>query len=108
MTVDVTAARPDDAAVLGEIHAEAWLAAYRPFFDAEFFEKAVARRRGQWHTILAEGADTVLMARLDGRPLALRAPVEAPDLGRTPSGAPTARSGEGRFVGQAEFHRPAS
>ncbi|GAB1820739.1 N-acetyltransferase family protein [Herbidospora sp. RD11066] len=70
MTFEIAVARPEDAEALGEIHAEAWLVAYRPFFDAEFFERAVARRRGQWHAIVAEGVDSVLVACHEGRPRA--------------------------------------
>ncbi|NUW43257.1 GNAT family N-acetyltransferase [Nonomuraea rhodomycinica] len=73
-------ATPEHADTMGEIHAEAWAVAYRPYFAPAFFERAVAHRRGKWHAVLAvlaeaeaegAGADTVLLAaRPGGRPLA--------------------------------------
>ncbi|MEV1177389.1 GNAT family N-acetyltransferase [Nonomuraea sp. NPDC049784] len=63
-------ASPDDGDVVGEIHAESWKAAYSGFFTAEFFDGAVSRRRHKWHGVLAEGKDTIMLAALDGRPLA--------------------------------------
>ncbi|NUR93080.1 MAG: GNAT family N-acetyltransferase [Nonomuraea sp.] len=55
---------------MGVIHSESWKAAYAGFFGQEFFDEAVRHRRGRWHGVLAEGAGTVLLAALDGRPLA--------------------------------------
>nr|WP_062335915.1 GNAT family N-acetyltransferase [Herbidospora sakaeratensis] len=69
MTIEIGVARPSDGDALGEIHAAAWIA-YEPFFEPAFYEKAVAHRREKWHAVLAEGAETVLLARLDERPLA--------------------------------------
>ncbi|MEV0198433.1 GNAT family N-acetyltransferase [Nonomuraea sp. NPDC050691] len=64
-------ATPDHGDAVGEIHAEAWAIAYRPFFAPEFFEQAVAHRRGKWRATLAETKDTMLLAaRPGGRPLA--------------------------------------
>ncbi|MEV4110712.1 GNAT family N-acetyltransferase [Nonomuraea sp. NPDC049695] len=63
-------ASPADGDVVGEIHAESWKAAYTGFFTPEFGDGAVSHRRGKWHGVLAEGKDTVLLAALDGRPLA--------------------------------------
>ncbi|MDR8414133.1 GNAT family N-acetyltransferase [Nonomuraea sp. 3-1Str] len=60
-----------DGDVVGEIHAEAWSVAYRPFFAPAFSDQAVAHRRVKWHAVLAETADTVLLAARPGeRPLA--------------------------------------
>lgn len=55
---------------MGEIHAESWEAAYAGFFPPEFFAEAVRHRRNRWHDVLAEVKGTVLLAALDGRPLA--------------------------------------
>ncbi|MFI7642835.1 GNAT family N-acetyltransferase [Nonomuraea sp. NPDC049400] len=63
-------ASPDDGDAVGVIHAESWKAAYTGFFSPEFGDAAVSHRRGKWHGVLAEGKDTILLAALDGRPLA--------------------------------------
>ncbi|WP_246074627.1 GNAT family N-acetyltransferase [Nonomuraea terrae] len=78
---------------MGEIHAESWKSAYAGFFAPEFFAEAVRERRGKWHAVLAEGPErrgpegkgpegkglegkgpegngTVMLAAVDGRPLA--------------------------------------
>ncbi|MCG5219647.1 GNAT family N-acetyltransferase [Streptosporangium sp. KLBMP 9127] len=60
----------DDGDALGEIHEESWKAAYTGFFAPEFVAEAVRRRRTQWHARLAKGEDTVILAALEGRPLA--------------------------------------
>ncbi|MFJ8006220.1 GNAT family N-acetyltransferase [Streptomyces fagopyri] len=62
-----------DGDVLGEIHAAAWEAAYAPFFTPEFAARAVQSRRTRWHERIAQGAATILLAELGGRPLALSA-----------------------------------
>ncbi|MFC1419157.1 GNAT family N-acetyltransferase [Streptacidiphilus cavernicola] len=69
--IDVRLARPDDGDALGEIHAAAWEAAYAPLFDPEFAAHAVLSRRTRWHRRIIEGPGTVLLAALDGRPLAM-------------------------------------
>ncbi|MBO3746208.1 GNAT family N-acetyltransferase [Streptosporangiaceae bacterium NEAU-GS5] len=66
----VFTATPGDGAAVGEIHAESWQTAYAPFFAPEFFADAVRVRRTRWHDVLAETRDTILLAALDGRPLA--------------------------------------
>lgn len=71
--IEVRVAAHGDGGVLGEIHAEAWQQAYAPFFEPEFATRAVRRRRTQWHARVAEGNATILLALLDGRPLALSA-----------------------------------
>ena len=63
-------ASPGDGDALGEIHAESWKAAYAGFFAQEFFAEAVRHRRHKWHDVLAENKDTIMLAALDGRPLA--------------------------------------
>ncbi|WP_424532430.1 GNAT family N-acetyltransferase [Sphaerisporangium viridialbum] len=60
-----------DGEALGEIHAESWKVAYAGFFAPEFFAEAVGHRRVKWHDVLAKGEDVVMLAALDGRPLAL-------------------------------------
>ncbi|MCY0944971.1 GNAT family N-acetyltransferase [Streptomyces antarcticus] len=69
--IEIRRASPPDGGALGEIHAEAWKAAYAPFFAPEFAAQAVRDRRTRWHARVAAGPETVLLASLDGRPLAL-------------------------------------
>ncbi|MGI5350858.1 N-acetyltransferase family protein [Streptomyces sp. CA-250714] len=70
--IEVRRAGPGDGDVLGEIHAAAWEAAYASFFEPEFVHDAVRSRRTRWHERVAEGRPgTILLAVLDGRPLAL-------------------------------------
>jgi RimJ/RimL family protein N-acetyltransferase len=69
--IAIVTASPDDGDVVGEIHAESWKSAYAGFFAQEFFAEAVRERRGKWHAVLAENPEsTVMLAVLDGRPLA--------------------------------------
>jgi RimJ/RimL family protein N-acetyltransferase len=66
--------RPADARdgdALGEVHAAAWEAAYAPLFQPDFAAREVENRRGRWHQRIAEGTSVILLAELDGRPLAL-------------------------------------
>ncbi|MFG2196081.1 GNAT family N-acetyltransferase [Streptomyces sp. NPDC048639] len=58
-------------ATLGEIHAAAWEAAYGPFFARGFVAEAVRSRRTRWHERITNGPETILLAALEGRPLAL-------------------------------------
>ncbi|MET9607863.1 GNAT family N-acetyltransferase [Streptomyces sp. NPDC006512] len=69
--IEVRRAAPQDGDVLGEIHVAAWQAAYAPFFAPEFAARAVRDRLTRWHARVNGGPDTVLLAALDGRPLAL-------------------------------------
>ncbi|MFD9888833.1 GNAT family N-acetyltransferase [Amycolatopsis sp. NPDC059027] len=69
--IEIREAGPDDGDVLGEIHTAAWKVAYAPSFDPEFAEQALRSRRGRWHARIAEGAGTLLLGALDGRPMAL-------------------------------------
>ena len=57
-------------AVLGEIHAASWAAAYATLFEAGFAALEVASRRGRWRQRTAAGTGTILLAELDGRPIA--------------------------------------
>ncbi|MGX8904799.1 N-acetyltransferase family protein [Streptomyces netropsis] len=70
---EVRSVGPYDGDVLGEIHAAAWKAAYAPFFAPEFAARAVRSRLTRWHERIAQGTATILLAELDGRPLALSA-----------------------------------
>lgn len=69
--IEVRTAGAGDGDALGEIHAAAWEAAYAPFFEPEFAAKEVEDRRTRWHARIADAHGTVLLAALDGRPLAL-------------------------------------
>lgn len=69
--IEVRPAGPGDGDALGEIHAASWAAAYAPFFDRRFAEDAVQDRRTRWHRRIARGDGTILLAAVDGRPLAL-------------------------------------
>jgi len=59
-----------DATALGEIHGAAWGAAYSRFFEPEFAARSVQSRRTRWSQRIAQGSGTILVATLDGRPLA--------------------------------------
>ncbi|MFD5100237.1 GNAT family N-acetyltransferase [Streptomyces albidochromogenes] len=76
--IEVRRAGPDDGHVLGEIHAAAWEVAYAPFFEKEFAAAAVESRRIRWHKRIADGTGTILLAVLDGRPLALSVHLPSP------------------------------
>ena len=70
---EMIAIRPadaSDATVLGEIHAAAWEAAYGRFFEPDFVARSVQSRRTRWSERLAHDDGTILIAALDGRPLA--------------------------------------
>ncbi|MEW9555548.1 N-acetyltransferase family protein [Nonomuraea sp. NPDC050783] len=69
--IEVRSARPEDGDALGEIHATAWEVSHAPFFAPEFAARSVQSRRTRWHARIAEGTGTILLALLDGRPLAL-------------------------------------
>ncbi|MFD1932641.1 GNAT family N-acetyltransferase [Nonomuraea mangrovi] len=71
MIFTIAQAAAADGDALGEIHAEAWKVAYVPFFAPDFAEQAVRRRRTQWHERIVQTKDTIMLARGDGRPLAL-------------------------------------
>jgi RimJ/RimL family protein N-acetyltransferase len=74
----VRGARPEDADALGEIHAVAWEVSHAPFFRPQFAADAVRSRRTRWHERIAQGTGTILVALLDGRPLALCMPRPSP------------------------------
>ncbi|WP_260634214.1 GNAT family N-acetyltransferase [Streptomyces angustmyceticus] len=76
--IEVRCAGPDDGDVLGEIHAASWEAAYAPFFAPDFAARGVRSRRTRWHARITEGTGTILLAALDGRPLALSVSLPSP------------------------------
>jgi GNAT superfamily N-acetyltransferase len=69
--IEVRPAVPDDGDALGEIHAAAWQAAYAPFFAEDFAAGEIRSRRVRWRGLLGDDHSTILLAALDGRPLAL-------------------------------------
>ncbi|HEY7047123.1 MAG TPA: GNAT family N-acetyltransferase [Jatrophihabitantaceae bacterium] len=69
--IEIRPAGPGDAITLGEIHAAAWEAAYGRFFEPAFVAASVQSRRTRWSERLARPNGTILLAALDGRPLAL-------------------------------------
>lgn len=60
----VREAHVDDAAAIGEVHAEAWRVAYRDLFESTFLSRQVESRRGQWAELMSESQfpGTVLVA----------------------------------------------
>lgn len=69
--IEVRAAEAADGDVVGEIHAAGWAAAYAPFFTPDFAAANVADRLVRWHKRIAKHPGEILLASLDGRPLAL-------------------------------------
>ncbi|WP_322871522.1 GNAT family N-acetyltransferase [Streptomyces goshikiensis] len=87
--IEIRRAGPADGDALGRIHAAAWEAAYGPFFEPEFAAREVRSRRTRWHARVAApaqpsaevsaqaqaqtpaGRGTILLAEVEGRPLAL-------------------------------------
>ncbi|MFG2296058.1 GNAT family N-acetyltransferase [Streptomyces sp. NPDC048603] len=69
--IGVRRAGAGDGDVLGEIHAAAWEKVYAPFFESGFAVREVRSRRTRWHERVAGGTAEILIAELDGRPLAL-------------------------------------
>ena len=57
-----------DAAAIGDVHADAWQAAYRDLFEPRWLERFVAKRRAQWVSRMAapEFAKTVLFVAVRG------------------------------------------
>ncbi len=69
--IKVRPAGARDGDALGEVHAAAWAVAYAPMFQPDFAAREVESRRGRWHQRIAESTSLILLAELDGRPLAL-------------------------------------
>ncbi|WP_220449321.1 GNAT family N-acetyltransferase [Nonomuraea longispora] len=66
--ITVRSAQPGDGDVLGEIHALSWGVSHGPLCTPKVAAAGVEERRSKWHGILAEDADTILLARLNERP----------------------------------------
>ncbi|MEV7612547.1 GNAT family N-acetyltransferase [Streptomyces sp. NPDC089799] len=81
--ITVRRAGAGDGDVLGGIHAAAWERVYAPLFDPEFAEREVRSRLTRWHERVERGTAEILVAELDGRPLALSS--YAPSPARTGS-----------------------
>lgn len=77
--IEIRRASLSDGDVLGEIHAASWEAAYAPFFAQDFAAREVRSRRTRWHARVADETGTILLAELDGRPLALSFTCPSPD-----------------------------
>lgn len=76
--IEVRFARPADGDALGQIHSASWAVAYAPFFDPGFAEAAIADRLTRWHERIADETGSLLLASVDGRPLALSYSVPSP------------------------------
>ncbi|NRQ38049.1 GNAT family N-acetyltransferase [Nonomuraea sp. NN258] len=66
--ITVRIAEPGDADVLGEIHALSWGVSHGPLCAPKVAAAGIEERRAKWHGILADGADDILLARLNERP----------------------------------------
>jgi GNAT superfamily N-acetyltransferase len=72
--ITVRPAEPGDGDILGEIHALSWGVSHGPFCTPKVAAAGIEERRTKWHGIPAEGADTILLARLNERPGAFAHP----------------------------------
>lgn len=69
----VREATHDDAAAIGEVHAEAWRVAHRDLFDGRWLQRFVAERRECWGGIMTAreyGRNTLLVAERGDRVVA--------------------------------------
>ena len=69
----VREATRDDAAAIGEVHAEAWRVAHRDLFDARWLPKLVEQRRHGWTDIMEgrqHARNTLLLAEQGDRVVA--------------------------------------
>lgn len=69
----VREATRDDAAAIGEVHAEAWRVAHRDLFDAQWLHRFVEERRTAWPDIMASrqhARNTLLLAERGDRVVA--------------------------------------
>ena len=76
--IEVRLAVPEDGDALGEIHSASWAVAYAPRFDPEFAEAEIKDRLTRWHQRINDETGTLLLASVDGRPLALSYSVPSP------------------------------
>lgn len=68
--IEVHHATAADGEALGIVHAASWEAAYAPLFDEEFAAREIASRLTRWHERVADPTGLIVLARVDGRPLA--------------------------------------
>lgn len=68
--IEVSRATAADGEAIGIVHAASWEAAYAPLFDEEFAAPQIASRLTRWHERVADPTGLILLARVDGRPLA--------------------------------------
>ncbi|WP_020390543.1 GNAT family N-acetyltransferase [Kribbella catacumbae] len=68
--IEVRLATAADGTAIGSVHAASWEAAYAPFFDPEFAADQISSRLNRWHDRIADPHGLVLLAGVDGRPLA--------------------------------------
>ena len=52
------------------MHAASWEAAYAPLFDSDFAAGQIASRLTRWHERVADPSGLIMLASVDGRPLA--------------------------------------
>ena len=93
-----------DAAAVGDVHADAWRAAYRDLFESYWLERLVAMRRSRWVNRMAEPdfAKTRLLIAVRGDQIAAFAYFGPHGLGADP---PTVRpSGAVVRPGEAEIY----
>ena len=64
-------ATPGDGAVVGEVHAASWAAAYAPLFPEDVAQEGIASRLTRWHERLAAGKGLVMLGFAGDRPLAM-------------------------------------
>ncbi|TDD17380.1 GNAT family N-acetyltransferase [Nonomuraea diastatica] len=66
--ITVHPAEPGDGNILGEIHALSWGVSHGPFCTPKVAAAGIEERRTKWNGVLAEGVDTILLARLNEQP----------------------------------------
>jgi GNAT superfamily N-acetyltransferase len=68
--IEVHRATAADGEAIGVVHAASWEAAYAPFFDEEFAAREIKSRLTRWDDRVTQDSGLILVAALDGRPLA--------------------------------------
>ncbi|MBT2233213.1 GNAT family N-acetyltransferase [Nonomuraea sp. NEAU-A123] len=66
--ITVHPAEPGGGDIAGEIHALSWSISHGPLCTPKVAAAGIEERCTKWHDILAEGVDTILLARLNERP----------------------------------------
>ena len=93
-----------DAASIGDVHGDAWLAAYRDLFEPRWLDQFVAKRRSQWARRMNTGefARTTLLVAVRGNQVCAFAYFGPHGLVAKPSASvPSGRrhAGEGEIYG---------